>query len=329
MIGRAFLLRPGRAHQGKSRGEDEELLENQPFLRLGRLLHVPGLVNGVVGLLRRENSVFRPDGLRQNFRRGIADRQRLQNRLSHRGVGQPRGQGVNGQHPTGGKPRTVRVLENRVGHIVAHKIPGYRAVENIFSAVFQLTGGKAVVEEGHIQPSGGIRQLNLGHIQSLADMGGAGIVHDRGPEAGGNVRRQLRDRDKLRPILVAPGKMADQIPQGKNIQIGKELGFCLPHPLEDGHGIAQTRHGFTALHGFPAYYTAFPSRKQRNSSGFFRQRRFPPTGTCESLFFTLIRHGDAVPPSPKGRQRICRRTSGTSEKRCGIGEKAHFQYLQT
>jgi len=52
---------------------------------------------------------------------------------------------------------------------------------------------------------------------------GAGGVHHHGAEAGGDVRLQLFDGNQLRPVLVPSGKVADEIPEGENIQLGKLL----------------------------------------------------------------------------------------------------------
>ena len=199
-------------------------------------------MDGEISLLSRQNAVFPAHRLRQNFRRRIAHRQRLSHRLDHGGIAQPRRQRVNGQHPAGGHTLAVQVFKDGIGHIVANEVPGDSAVKDVLISVLQLLGGEAVVEKGHIQPSGGIRQLHLGHVQALADVGGAGGVHHHGPETGRHIRRQLRDGYQSGPVLIAPGEMADQVAQGENIQIGKLLCPGLSHPFEDGDRVTEPRH---------------------------------------------------------------------------------------
>ena len=70
-----------------------------------------------------------------------------------------------------------------------------------------------------------IRHLHLGNIQALTDMGGSGGVHNHGLEAGGHIHFQLLDGHQFGAILIAPGEMADQIPEGKDIQLGELLGL--------------------------------------------------------------------------------------------------------
>ena len=241
-IGRAFFVRPGRPHQAQSRGKDEKFLKNQPpFCRLG-FRHVPGLVDRPVGLLRREDIIARPDFGGNDLRGGIADGQGLAHQLQQGAVVQPRSQGVDGQHPPGGDRLGIQGLEGGIGHIIADEIPADRAVEDILLAVVEILGDKAAVEKGQVQPGGVIRHLHLGDVQSLADVGGAGGVHHRGPEAGGHIHLQFIDGDELRAILVAPGEMADQILQGENIQIFQLLRPGGAHAAKHGDGICESGH---------------------------------------------------------------------------------------
>ena len=112
--------------------------------------------------------------------------------------------------------------------------------------LYQLLGGKAAVEKCHVQPPGGIRHLHLGQVQSLADMAGAGSVHHHGAKTGGDIRLQLFDGNQLCPVLVPSGEMADEIPEGENIQLGKLLCPHLPHALEHRDGVRQFCHGYTS-----------------------------------------------------------------------------------
>ena len=119
--------------------------------------------------------------------------------------------------------------------------------------LYQLLGGKAAVEKCHVQPPGGIRHLHLGQVQPLADVAGAGSVHHHGAKTGGDIRLQLFDGNQLRPVLVPSGEMADEIPEGENIQLGKLLCPHLPHALEHCDGVRQFCHGYTSRENL--YYT--------------------------------------------------------------------------
>jgi len=194
-------------------------------------------VDGIVCPLCRQNTVGLPHRFRQYLRRGIAKLQRLPDGFQHCGVGQPRGEGIDGQHPPGGHRLGVQSLKNGIGHAVADEIPGYRAIENVFLTIAELLGGVFVIEEGHIQPGSMVGDLHLGQIQALADVAGPGGVHHHGPEAGGGVHLQLVDGGEPGAVLIAPGEMTDQVPEGENIQLGKLLCLGGSYALEYGDGI--------------------------------------------------------------------------------------------
>ena len=124
-----------------------------------------------------------------------------------------------------------------VRHVVADKIPGNSTVKDVFLAVLQLVGYVFAVKKSQIQPSGGIRHLDPGDVQTLADVGGLGGVHDHSPEAGGNIRLQFLNGHQSGPVLIAPGEMTDQIPKGKDIQICKLLCLAGADAFEHGNGV--------------------------------------------------------------------------------------------
>ena len=236
-IGRGGFARSGGPQQAQARGEHKEFLKHQPPLGHLRLLHGSRLVDGIVGPLRRQDAVLAADLLRNDLRRHVTDGQSLPHRLQNSGVAQPRRQRINGQHPPGGHRRGIHRLEGGIGHAVAGEIPVDGPVENVLLAVAQLVCDIAVVEEGHIQPAGVIGQLDLRHVQALADVGSTGRVHHHRLEAGGLVRLQLADVHQFRPVLVAPWEVADQIPEGADIQVFKLLCPGGPHALQNGNRI--------------------------------------------------------------------------------------------
>ena len=228
---------PGCPQQGKTCGEDEEFLKYQPSLGQLRLLHGGRLMNGIISPLCRQNTVLPPHCFRKDLLRHVTNGQRLIHRLENGSIGQSCRQGINGQYPSGGHRRCIQTLKGRVGHGIAGEISVDRTVEDVFLAVLQLVGDIAIIEEGHVQPGGMIRQLNLGHVQPLADMGGARGVHHHGFETGGTIRFQLADGHEPCAILVSPWEMADQIPEGEDIQIFKLLGLAGADALENRNGI--------------------------------------------------------------------------------------------
>ena len=174
-------------------------------------------MDGIVCPFCGQNPILGPDGVGNNLLWHIADGQRLPHRLQHRCIGKTGSQRIDGQHPTGSQRWAVQRLEYRGGHIIADKVPGYGAVENVFLAVLELVGGEFLVKEGQGQPGGWVCHLDFRNVQTLADMGGAGGVHHHSLEAGRLVHLQLFNGDDFRSVLIAPGEMANQILQGVNI----------------------------------------------------------------------------------------------------------------
>ena len=220
-------------------------------------------MNGGIGLLGRQNIIFPPYLLRQDFRRGVADGQSLLHQPQQHAVAESRRQRVNGHHPPGIHRRSIHRLKGGIGHVVANEIPADCAVKDVLAAVLQLLGGVLGIEKSQIQPSGGIRHRYLGHIQALADMGGAGGVHHHGPEAGRDIRLQLFNVYQPGPVLVTPGKMADQILQGEDIQIRQLSGSGLPHAFEQRHRIGQFRHRLS-LPAFSPIIRKKPTQSNEN-----------------------------------------------------------------
>ena len=88
-----------------------------------------------------------------------------------------------------------------------------------------------------------IGDLHLGQVQALADMAGPWGVHDHSPEAGGGIHLQLGDGHQPGPVLIAPGKVADQVGQRVDIQSFKLLCLGRADALEYGDRIRQSGHG--------------------------------------------------------------------------------------
>ena len=92
-----------------------------------------------------------------------------------------------------------------------------------------------------------VSHLNPGQIQPFPDVVGAGGVHYDGPETGGYIYLQLGNAHQPGAVLVASGKMADQISQGEDIQGGKLLCLGGADAPDDGNGIGQQGHIFTSF----------------------------------------------------------------------------------
>ena len=166
-------------------------------------------MDGVIGPVSAENTMLPANFLGDDLLWGIADLQGLLHRLQHRRVGKPGGEGVDGQDPAGSHRGRIQRFKDRGGHIIADEITRDRAVEDIFLAVLQLLRGVLLIKKGEGQTAAVVGHGDFGQIQTLADMGGPGGVHDHGLEAGGLVRLQLFDGYQPGAVFIASGEMAD------------------------------------------------------------------------------------------------------------------------
>ena len=103
--------------------------------------------------------------------------------------------------------------------------------------LLMVAGSFIGIKKGQIDAPGVIRHRHLGQVHSLSDMGRPGCGHDHGPEAGGHIRLELGDGHQLRPVLIASGKMADQVPQSIDIQVFQLLCPGRAYALQACHWI--------------------------------------------------------------------------------------------
>ena len=201
------------------------------------LFHGLRIVNHRIGLGRRKHIELPPNLLRQNLLRGIAHRKGLGNKLGQCAIVEPRRQRIDGHDPPGGHRAGIRRFKHRVCYAVAAVVSGDHTVKDVFRAILQCLCCEFGIKKGQIDAPGVIRHRHLGQVHSLSDMGRPGCGHDHGPEAGGHIRLELGDGHQLRPVLIASGKMADQVPQSKDIQIFQLLCPGRAYALQACHWI--------------------------------------------------------------------------------------------
>ena len=95
-----------------------------------------------------------------------------------------------------GKIRRVRTPDdstgkNRVGHLDAAGVALQFTIKNIALTVQQMIGNVPLIKECDGQPGRLVGQGDFGQIETLADVGCAGMGDDNGLEAGGLVHFQV------------------------------------------------------------------------------------------------------------------------------------------
>ena len=202
----AALSAPLRADARHGGREHEQLLEHQPLarrverLRIGRLVDV---LQGIVLLcevigarnVRRDHILQLPDAGVQRGRHGLAD-------VVLRHAGRQR---VDRVKAVGHAAAARRLLADGVRHRLAKAVGFHLAVENVRFARVQIVFAVGLVEVGHVQRAGVVRDAHLDEREPAADILRARLGRDRGADAHGLAGLCVRDRAKLRPVLVPAG----------------------------------------------------------------------------------------------------------------------------
>ena len=248
--GKAHSLRPlpPGAQQGHAAGQAEQLLEDQPPPGQLQGLLVPREMDVPAGKLGGGQGVLPPQS-------GGKRLLHLPGALLHAAEGQPRqqivgdppGQGVDGQN-TAGEAGPVRPLAHRVGHLTPPRRALHPAVDDI-----RLAGAQGVLHIGLVKEGGGdaagvIHQAGLHQLQPLADTGEVGWLRHQQLQAHRSVHRGRRHGGKPAAILIVPGKVAQQVLHRGQPQLLQASGPGRPDAGQPLHPVAKPqRHGCSLL----------------------------------------------------------------------------------
>ena len=219
-------LRADARHGGR---EHEQLLEHQPLarrverLRIGRLVDV---LQGIVLLcevigardVRRDHVLQLPDAGVQRGRHGLAD-------VVLRHAGRQR---VDRVKAVGHAAAARRLLADGVRHRLAKAVGLHLAVEDVRFARVQTVLAVGLVEVGHVQRAGVVRDAHFHEREPAADILRARLGRDHGADAHGLAGLRVRDRAKLRSVLVPAGVQSRQIAQRRHAELLKCLRFFRP-----------------------------------------------------------------------------------------------------
>ena len=227
----------------QSDGEEKQLLEGQPppgqVQRLGALREVDVLI----GVFDAAEMVGLPYLVRERVGQDVgAGVQSLPYGPGEHQLADPGGEGIDGDDAAGALLPSLR-LHHRGSHLpppggalrLAVKVVGL----SLNQAVFQ----PGLVEKGDVQHAGLVHRPDFHQVHPLADVGHGGRRGDHGRHAGALAVLELGDAPGLPPVLVAPGKIADQVPQSENAQLLQGLGLLGADALDELHTGGQVRHG--------------------------------------------------------------------------------------
>ncbi|CAN3999695.1 RNA polymerase sigma factor, partial [Dysosmobacter welbionis] len=172
-------------------------------------------------------------------------------------------------------------------------------------AVFQ----PRLVEKGHIQGAGVVHRPELHQIQPLADVGDGGRGRHHGGHAGGLTGHQVRDAAEGGAVVVGPGEVGDQVPQGGDAQLPQGLGPLLADAPDVAHVCVQVRHGITSrlANHWPPLYNGAREKTRRWVHG-----RMEEVGGLRDLVRAPVRRDDRGRNGPvaPGSGGSCRRRRG-------------------
>ena len=144
-------------------------------------------------------------------------------------IGDPRRQGVDGHDPPGEAGAVLR-LKDRVGHAPAGGQALHHAIEDIALPWDQGIFHIALVEERELHGAAGVHYPRLGQLQPLADIGAAGGLGHHGGHAHRELHRGRGNGIALQPVLIVPGKIAQQILHRGQAQLLQPGRPRLPDP---------------------------------------------------------------------------------------------------
>ena len=234
---------PPPAEPPEPQSEKEQLLKGQPPPGQLQGLRPLGKVDVFIGVAGAAELVPPPDLVGQNVRQNVrAGVQSLADGPGENQLADPGGEGIDGNDAARGLPAALG-LHDGVRHPAAEEISLRLAAEDIGLPGPETVFQPGLVEEGHVQGPGLVHRPDLYQIQAFADVGDHGRRGHHGGDAGGLAGDQVRDAAGLGPVLIAPGKPGDQVPETADAQFIQSLGPLFADTLDIAHVCFQVRHG--------------------------------------------------------------------------------------
>ena len=199
-----------------------------------------------IGELRLGQPVLQADRHGQGLRSGPgAGLHRPLGEGEHQVVGDPGGQGVDGDDAAGRVP-AVRGLKDGVDHGPAAPLFLHSSEKDILLPGAEGPLYIALVEKGEVEGTRLIHHPQLDQLQSPADPGQTGMLRGHGPDAHLPAQRGGADGVDLPAVLVVPRKIGEQLGAPGQSQLCQLFRPGLPHSGElvqggiqcDGHGRA-------------------------------------------------------------------------------------------
>ena len=183
-----------------------------------------------------------PHLIRQHVRQQLpAGVQPLPGYPGHQPLGDSGGQGIDGHDAPGDLLPPLR-LEQGVDHLLAPQIVLHPAEKHIRLPHAQGAAQMLGVEKNQIHGPAVVHHPGLGDGAASGNAIGRQVRRHHTPDAYALPGGQLPDGPDLGPVLIPPGKIGDQVPQGGNAQLFQGGGPGLADALDVSHIGAQVCH---------------------------------------------------------------------------------------
>ena len=240
--GRACHVPPPLPQQLQAAGQQKQLLEHQPPPGHLQGLRRGGKVDVLICIVYITQLVGLPHLIRQHVRQQLpAGVQPLAGGPGHQPLGDSGGQGIDGHDAPGDLLPPLR-LKQGVDHLLAPQIVLHLAEKDAHIPLVQGVPPVLHVEKHQVQRPAVVHHPGLGNGAASGNAIGRQVRRHHAPDAYALPGGQLPDGPDLGPVLIPPGEIGDQVPQGGNAQLFQGGGPGLADALDISHIGAQVCH---------------------------------------------------------------------------------------
>ena len=220
------------AHHAQRAGEHEQLLIYQPPPRHIERLKIGGKVYVLIGVARRGKLALRAQLLRQHVLHTIrAGSQPLLHALQHHTLAQPGAQLVYRHDAPGHAALRALLLVHGVCHRAPPAVLFNLAVEHVSLTARYLIFYIALVEIGYIDRSAVVHGAEFYQLHPAPYAHKARLIRHRSKDAHRLLIRRLRDAAHGASVLIAAGKVGDEVIERKDAKLIESLRLFLAYTL--------------------------------------------------------------------------------------------------
>ena len=225
---------PAGPHHGNAEGIQEKLFEYQPLPGQLQSFRRSGPVDLRIGGAQRHEVLHQVPG---QIVRQLLLLHGLKDQILQRLGGEPFGQGIDRDHAARHHRRSVQPFHHGVEDLLSLFVPGQSSVKAVGLAGLQIFAHPWLVEPGDPDLCGAVGDAAAGGVETAPDVAGPWLGDHHGGKAPGLSGNQLGDGAELRPVLIGPREIGDQILQRADPQLLQQRGLGTAHAPQSGDGV--------------------------------------------------------------------------------------------